>query len=66
MSAPSEVKLNWQFGSAEDFAKAVQELKEVFPPDGISTDPQVLDKHIRQADGSICTQCSQRRLFRIQ
>lgn len=46
---PSPATLNTskpQYGSPEDFAKAIEELKETFPDEGaVSTDPEDVYHH---------------------
>jgi D-lactate dehydrogenase (cytochrome) len=55
MTTASTIQLNAEYGSPEDFASAVQELKAAFHPEAISTDPAVLEAHGIQPDGSSST-----------
>ena len=43
--AEAHVKFNEQYGSHEDFAKAIEELRVALPGEGVSTDEAVLKKH---------------------
>lgn len=43
---PAKSELNSQYGSPEDFKRAIRELEETFPSeDKVSTDPEVLHVH---------------------
>ncbi|EKM60641.1 uncharacterized protein PHACADRAFT_189766 [Phanerochaete carnosa HHB-10118-sp] len=45
----AKVRLNSTYGSPADYAQAIDELRAVFPPEDVSTDPAVLDAHGRLA-----------------
>ncbi|GJE92112.1 FAD-linked oxidase-like protein [Phanerochaete sordida] len=45
--AGTKLQLNRTYGSPEDYAKAIEELRAAFPAEDVSTDPAVLEVHGR-------------------
>lgn len=48
----NKIRLSSDYGSPEDYAKAVEELHAAFPAENFSTDAAVLDTHGRLANYS--------------
>ena len=41
----TEINLCTEYGTPEDYEAAIQQLREALPPDGVSTEWEVLETH---------------------